>query len=85
MKTIAQCNSLFEAELIKGNLENSGLHPVVFNNTMNSIYPLVVSDTFYIEVRVPDEEETEALAYLMEDMRSEAIDAEKENESEQQI
>ncbi|HHV02869.1 MAG: DUF2007 domain-containing protein [Bacteroidales bacterium] len=65
MKTIAECNTLFQAEVIKGNLENEGFHPVVFDNSMNSFLP--VNTTYgknLIYVRVPDEEYDLVKKYL---------------------
>ncbi|MDD2290191.1 MAG: DUF2007 domain-containing protein [Bacteroidales bacterium] len=65
MKTVARCNNIFQAEVIKGNLENQGFHPVVFDNSMDSFMPL---DTLYKEnkivVNVPDQEYEAAQAYL---------------------
>ncbi len=81
MKIITHCASPFEAELIKGKLENEGLHPVVFNNAMNSIYPpVILIDTFTIDVRVPDEEEEAARKWVAKDLHKDAEQAESEDE-----
>jgi len=65
MKTVAQCSTHFQADVIKGNLENEGFHPVVFDNSMNSFLP--VNTTYgknLIDVRVPDEEYKAAMEFL---------------------
>jgi hypothetical protein len=65
MKTVAECHTLFEANVIKGNLENEGFHPVVFDNSMNSILPFQATQgKKYVSVRVPNEEYQAAKDYL---------------------
>ena len=65
MKTVARCNTHFQANVIKGNLENEGFHPVVFDSSMDSFLPL---NTLYkdnkIFVNVPDQEYQAAKEYL---------------------
>ena len=65
MKTAARCSTHFQAEVIKGNLENEGFHPVVFDSSMDSFMPL---NTLYkdnkIVVNVPDHEYDAVLEYL---------------------
>lgn len=83
MRTVAECNTPFEAELVKGNLENGGFHAVVFNKSMNSIYPLTMTDEQQIvEVRVPDEEFVAASQWLQNERQAEATLAEEEEEEE---
>ncbi|HOG26049.1 MAG TPA: DUF2007 domain-containing protein [Bacteroidales bacterium] len=65
MKTVARCSTHFQADVIKGNLENEGFHPVVFDNSMNSFLPVnTTNGKNLIDVRVPDQEYEAALAYL---------------------
>ncbi len=65
MKTVAECSTLFQADVIKGNLENEGFHPVVFDNSMNSFLPVNrTNGQKLIYVRVPEEEYDDAMAYL---------------------
>lgn len=65
MKTVAECHTLFQANVIKGNLENEGFHPVVFDNSMNSILPFQSTHgKQYVTVRVPDQEYAAAKEFL---------------------
>ncbi|HNR28085.1 MAG TPA: DUF2007 domain-containing protein [Bacteroidales bacterium] len=65
MKTAARCNTHFQADVIKGNLENEGFHPVVFDSSMNSILPLeAMSSENKIVVNVPDKEYQAVKEYL---------------------
>ena len=65
MKTAARCNTHFQADVIKGNLENEGFHPVIFDNSMNSFLPLNITyGKNLVHVRVPDEEYEPVKKYL---------------------
>ncbi|MFA5444991.1 MAG: DUF2007 domain-containing protein [Bacteroidales bacterium] len=65
MKTVAECSTHFQADVIKGNLENEGFHPVVFDNSMNSFLPInKTNGQNLIFVRVPDEEYKPAMEFL---------------------
>jgi len=58
--TIATYTNLFEAELAKGLLEDSGFHPNLMNERMMSMYASIAGDMYKIELRVPENEEAEA-------------------------
>jgi hypothetical protein len=71
MKTVAERNTLFEADIVKGNLENAGFHPVVFDNSMNSFYPFTsIQGPSLVDIRVPDEEYEAAREWLDKDLSS---------------
>lgn len=59
------CSNRFEANLLKGNLENEGFHPVIFDFTFDAVYPSF-KDTLAGEifVAVPDDEYDEVIEYL---------------------
>lgn len=80
MKIVAKCQTPFEAEMIKGNLDNRGFHAVVFNNSLYSIYGLTLgAETMTIEVRVPDEEFDEASRWMsQEDEAQQAAEQQEE-------
>ena len=65
MRTVAECHTLFQANIIKGNLENEGFHPVVFDNSMNSLLPFhSTQGKQYVTVRVPAQEYAAATEFL---------------------
>lgn len=77
MKTIRHCSNRFEAEVLKGNLENGGFHPVIFDCTMDMVLPNITCASGILKVVVPDEEYGRAKEYL----KKEQNDREMQEES----
>ena len=58
--TVATYTNLFEAELAKSLLEDSGFHPNLLNERMMGMYASIAGDMYKIELQVPESEEQEA-------------------------
>ena len=63
--TIATYTNLFEAELAKGLLEDSGFHPNLLNERMMGMYASIAGDMYKIELQVPEQEEKDAKELLI--------------------
>lgn len=66
MKTVKTCTTRFEAEMVKGNLENQGFHPVVFDFSMDMVLPnaSLIDESSSLKVAVPDPEYDQVMDYL---------------------
>lgn len=64
MRTVMYCENRMQAELVKGNLENMGFHPVVFDRALNVLPGIIRLSKPEVTVEVPDQEYEAALAYL---------------------
>ncbi|HNX37292.1 MAG TPA: orotate phosphoribosyltransferase [Candidatus Cloacimonadota bacterium] len=62
--TIATYDNVFEAELAKALLEESGFEVFIQNERIMGIYPTIAADLYRIELQVADSVETEAAAIL---------------------
>lgn len=62
--TIASYDNIFEAELAKALLEESGFTVYLLNERMMGIYPTVAADMYRIELQVSSSDEEEALKIL---------------------
>jgi len=56
--SVRKCNDNFEAEMIKGILENENIPVILFNANSNSLFP--DSSLIQVEVKVPEEYESAA-------------------------
>lgn len=62
--TIASYDNIFEAELAKALLEESGFAVYLLNERMMGIYPTVAADLYRIELQVASTDEEDALRIL---------------------
>lgn len=64
MPVLATYTEPAEAHIVAGMLQSHGLHPVIQQGAMSSLYPAPLSGSFPIAVLIPQAEEQEALALL---------------------
>lgn len=66
MKILRYYNSAFEAEVVRGRLENEGIRAFVQNTNIMDVLPYLQNTTSYPYVEVAEEDFTRAVAILGE-------------------
>ena len=65
MRTVANCDTDFQAKLIQGRLENEGIQAVVLNEFIHNTWPAATaSNMFAVQVAVSDENYEKALRII---------------------
>lgn len=74
MKTVKYCDDLFQAELIKGRLENEGIRAEVINQHVNIVLPYAAAiPSLNVQVVVADEDYKRVTEILAEGMPTELV------------
>ncbi len=64
MVTVAQYDSVFEADLARSFLAENDIESFVLNENMSQIFPMITNDMFPVELQVNQEDEEKALHIL---------------------
>jgi len=68
MKTLTDCENIFEAQLIVGRLENEGILAVVLNEHVHNIWPFNSSEHFAsVQVAVNEKDYDQAIRIISVD------------------